>query len=93
VTRRERINDGGVTGGPAPVAVPPERYVDARELAQLMGVSTRTIDRMRAEGMASVSWGRRTRRYLPSQAMSWAGVRIRPLSGEHNAPGQPQSKE
>jgi predicted DNA-binding transcriptional regulator AlpA len=82
-----------VTGRPTPTPMPPERYVDARELAQLMGVSQRTIDRMRGEGMPSVTWGRRTRRYLPSHAMSWAGVRIRPLSGEHNAPDQPQSKE
>jgi predicted DNA-binding transcriptional regulator YafY len=53
-----------------------ERYVDARELAELMGVSVRTIKRMTAAGMPSQTWGmRRTRRYLPSQAMGWATAR------------------
>jgi len=50
-----------------------ERYVDARELAQLMGVSVRTVNRMTAAGMPSETWGLgRTRRYLPSEALAWA---------------------
>jgi hypothetical protein len=53
-----------------------ERYVDARELAHLMGVSSRTIKRLTADGMPSETWGlRRTRRYLPSRAMAWAAGR------------------
>lgn len=50
----------------------PERYVTRKELATLMGVSLRTVDRMLAEGMPSVSWGRRTRRMRASVAMQWA---------------------
>ena len=49
-----------------------ERYVDRRQLALMMGVSVATIDRMVAKGMPSVTWGRRTRRFRPSAAMSWA---------------------
>jgi phage terminase Nu1 subunit (DNA packaging protein) len=79
------------------VAVP-ERYVDARELAQLMGVSTSTVKRFVREGMPSETWGlRRTRRFLPSQAMEWARARttITPESRarDGNAPGQRQPKE
>jgi len=52
---------------------PNERHVDARELAALMGVSPTTIKRMVAAGMPSETWGmKRTRRFLPSQAMAWA---------------------
>ena len=50
-----------------------ERYVDARELAQIMGVSVKTVRRLTAAGMPSETWGMaRTRRYLPSQAIAWA---------------------
>jgi phage terminase Nu1 subunit (DNA packaging protein) len=55
-----------------------ERYVDARELAAIMGVSTRTIDRFRAERMPSETWGlKRTRRYQPSKCIAWARSRER----------------
>jgi predicted DNA-binding transcriptional regulator AlpA len=55
----------------------PERYVDARELARLMGVSRSTVGRMLAAGMPSESWGlKRTRRFLPSEAMAWAQARV-----------------
>jgi predicted DNA-binding transcriptional regulator AlpA len=70
-----------------PTAPPLERYIDARELAELMGVSPSTIKRMVAAGMPSETWGmRRTRRFLPSQAMAWAHARHM-MSGE---PGRPQ---
>lgn len=82
-----------MTGRPDLVAVP-ERYVDAGELAALMGVSVRTIARMVTAGMPSETWGmRRTRRFLPSQAMAWAHQRAtmsptrngdRYAAGEHN---------
>jgi hypothetical protein len=84
---------GGVTGRPS-VAAPLERYVDARELAELMGVSTTTIKRFVAAGMPSENWGMtRTRRFLPSRAMAWAHERGRirqPRDRDGNAPGQPK---
>jgi phage terminase Nu1 subunit (DNA packaging protein) len=50
-----------------------ERYVDAGELAEIMGVSVRTVNRMTATGMPSETWGMsRCRRYLPSEAIAWA---------------------
>jgi len=52
-----------------------EGYVDARELAHLMAVSERTIKRWVALGMPSETWGIRTRRFLPSQAIAWARAR------------------
>jgi phage terminase Nu1 subunit (DNA packaging protein) len=53
----------------------PERYVARAELAAIMGVSLATVDRMVAEGMPSVTWGRRTLR--PSAAIAWAMERER----------------
>jgi predicted DNA-binding transcriptional regulator AlpA len=55
----------------------PERFVCRRELAEIMGVSLATVDRLVAEGMPSVTWGRRTRRFRPSAAISWASARER----------------
>jgi excisionase family DNA binding protein len=49
-----------------------ERYVTREQLAELMGVSTDTIDRMVKQGMPSETWGRRTRRFRPSVAVAWA---------------------
>ena len=49
-----------------------ERYVSRQELAELMGVSVATVDRLVAQGMPSVTWGRRTRRFKPSVALQWA---------------------
>lgn len=57
----------------APALTPePERYVTRPELAQMMGVSVATVDRLVAEGMPSVTWGRRTRRFRASIAIAWA---------------------
>lgn len=85
-----------MTGQPTAVT-PLERYVDARELAELMGVSTTTIKRMVAAGMPSETWGMsRTRRFLPSQAIAWAHDRdtMRHHPGrDRNAPGPRQPKE
>ncbi len=55
----------------------PERYVSRRELAALMGVSLGTVDRLVADGMPSVTWGRRTRRFRASVAIAWAADRDR----------------
>ena len=49
-----------------------ERYVDARELAATMGVSTTTVKRWVAAGLPSETWGLRTRRFLVSEAIQWA---------------------
>ena len=56
-------------------AAAPERYVDRRELAVLMGVNVRTIDRMVRDGMPSESCGLRARRFRPSIALAWARTR------------------
>lgn len=50
----------------------PEPYITRRELAALMGVHERTVDRMVKAGMPSESWGRRTRRFKASAAIAWA---------------------
>jgi len=52
-----------------------ERYVDAQELAHLMGVSVPTIRRMTKRGMPSQTWGMRVRRYRPSECFAWAAAR------------------
>lgn len=49
-----------------------ERYVTRRELAQMMGVSPVTVDRLRRAGMPSVVWSVRSRRFKPSVALAWA---------------------
>ena len=49
-----------------------ERYVTAAELAELLGVSLRTVKAWTSEGMPSESWGMRVRRYQPSAAIAWA---------------------
>src|SRR6202035_4424536 len=61
----------------APRLQAPERYVARAELAAIMGVSLATVDRMVAEGMPSVTWGRRTRCFRPSAAIAWAVGRER----------------
>jgi hypothetical protein len=59
---------------PGPIAVP-EPYVDRKQLADLMGVSVATIDRMVRAGMLSETWGIRSRRFQPSLALAWARAR------------------
>lgn len=49
-----------------------EQYVGRQRLAEIMGVSARTIDRFVVLGMPSTTWGIRARRFLPSQAIAWA---------------------
>ena len=55
-----------------PAADAPEAYVTRGQLAARMGVSVDTIDRLVRDGMPSVRWGRRTRRFLASEAIAWA---------------------
>lgn len=53
-----------------------ERYVDARELAEVMGVSVPTVRRWTRGGMPSENWGmKRTRRFLISECLAWAKSR------------------
>lgn len=69
-----------------------ERYVTARELAELMGVSVRTIQRLTTPGMPSENWGMsRTRRYLPSQAMTWASAGGTMRERKHRSTDAPTS--
>ena len=56
----------------------PERYVSRVELAQLMGISVSTIDRLVGNGMPSVVWAKRCRRFLASEAIAWAQQQQRP---------------
>lgn len=60
-----------------PLKRDPERWVNRRELAQIMGVGERTIARFVSEGMPSESWGLRARRFLPSECIRWARERQR----------------
>ena len=57
------------------VSVEAERYVGRHELAALMGVNVRTVDRMVRAGMPSENWGLRARRFRPSEALAWARAR------------------
>jgi phage terminase Nu1 subunit (DNA packaging protein) len=47
-------------------------YVTRRELATILGVSVRTVDRFRAEGMPAEDWGLRAVRFNPHVAVEWA---------------------
>lgn len=76
-TRVKGQNPNPETRAAAAQPIGPERYVARAELAAIMGVSLATVDRMVAEGMPSVTWGRRTRRFRPSVAISWASERER----------------
>lgn len=67
--RRERVGRPPSTHG--------ELYVSRPTMGLIMGVSVSTIDRMVASGMPSVTWGRRTRRFLPSRALAWAAEEAR----------------
>ncbi len=50
----------------------PQRYVTREDLAQVLGVSVDTVDRMRKQGMPSVVFSKRTRRFPLAQAEAWA---------------------
>ncbi len=58
----------------SPIAEP---YLDARTLAQLMGVSLSTVRRWDREGMPSENWGLRLKRYQLSRSKQWAAQRRR----------------
>ncbi len=52
-----------------------ERYVGRERMAQIMDLSTKSVDRLVSLGMPSETWGLRTRRFLPSAALAWAQAR------------------
>jgi predicted DNA-binding transcriptional regulator AlpA len=49
-----------------------ERYLSRKELAELMGISVASVDRMKDAGMPYETWSLRTVRFLPSRALAWA---------------------
>ncbi|WCB92313.1 hypothetical protein DSM104299_01008 [Baekduia alba] len=49
----------------------PEAYVNRDEMARRLGVSVSLVDQMVARNeIPSVTWGRRTRRFLPSEVIA-----------------------
>ncbi len=50
----------------------PDELVTRDELAALMCVSVKTVDRLVKDGMPTVSWGRRLTRFRVSEALAWA---------------------
>lgn len=52
-----------------------EKYVNRRQLAEILAVSPSTIDRWRRAGMPSDTWGQRIPRFLPSLCIGWARAR------------------
>ena len=54
-------------------------YVRRDEMARIMGVSPATLDRLRKQGLPSLSYGRRIVRFHPPTVMRWL---------EHHAEGE-----
>jgi phage terminase Nu1 subunit (DNA packaging protein) len=52
-----------------------EHYVTRQEMAEILRVSTDTLDRFVKAGMPSHTWGTRRRYFLPSEAMPWLEAR------------------
>lgn len=48
-----------------------ERYVDADELAEVLGVSRSTVKRWVIAGAPSETWGLRVRRFRVSEVVTW----------------------
>jgi phage terminase Nu1 subunit (DNA packaging protein) len=64
-----------VNARPSAAPEPPERWIDAAELALTMGVSTRTVARWVSQGCPSDDWGMRCRRFQTSAVIAWARER------------------
>lgn len=58
-----------VAGLPIPEG---EEYVTARQLADIMGISLRSVEKLRSMGMPCENWGLRAVRFQPSRAIAWA---------------------
>lgn len=54
--------------GPRPV---PDELLKRQQLAAIMQCSVDTIDRMKAQGMPYVPWGRRMVRYRLREVLAW----------------------
>lgn len=50
----------------------PDSFATREEIADLLHVSVDTVDRMRKDGMPSVVFGKRTRRFPVARAVAWA---------------------
>jgi phage terminase Nu1 subunit (DNA packaging protein) len=48
-----------------------EPLVTREELAELLNVSTDSVDEMRRAGMPWIRWGARIVRFQPSEALAW----------------------
>jgi phage terminase Nu1 subunit (DNA packaging protein) len=54
-------------------ALPSEtRYITREQLAERMGCSVKTVDRMKADGMPYLTYGRRLVRFDADEALRWA---------------------
>lgn len=50
----------------------PDELVTYDELAAIMRISRRSLERMKEDGMPHVSWGRRFVRFRVAEALAWA---------------------
>lgn len=55
-----------------------EPYLTRQQLADLLGLSVWTVDRLVKAGMPSYTWGMRVRRFRASEAIAWARQRQEP---------------
>jgi len=64
--------------------------LDRREIAQLLGVSKRTIDNLVAQGLPYMLLGRRTARFDPAEVLAWVkrerGARRYGVTRERSSP-------
>jgi hypothetical protein len=64
-------------------AMSTEPYIDARALAELMGVSVSTVKRWVAAGCPSETWAMHVRRFRASEVIAWRRtVAGRTLNGD-----------
>lgn len=61
---------GNVTSPPVAIAES-ERYVTRTDLAAMLCVSLKTVDRCVSQGMPSETWGLRSRRFRVSLVLEW----------------------
>jgi excisionase family DNA binding protein len=48
-----------------------EHLLTRAELAELLHCDVQTIDKMRDDGLPTITWGRRYLRFRPSAVMAW----------------------
>ena len=59
-----------------------EPHLDRRQLAEVLGVSVRTVDRLVANGAPSELWGPRMRRFRVSEVVAWSRAQGEDISLE-----------